>query len=393
MANRSKIACRDPEVIMIYENEEDVLGVATIIAEQVEEYRTLPVNSKIGLIINKCKPAVILLALSSIERNIELYNQIIENKCLDYPHHSVLLCNNRESAAAFRCCLKGLFDDYFVYQPLYEKLRLKMIVHNGLQSSQTSTRYAGINDEELENIGENLSSLIDQSGECRQSLLGSISSCKEVINSPDSVEPDDVSRAILAKINKSHIEPMLADLESSIRENLDSLIGQLLAQKNGLSTFESRVAMINDMSDSNPNQRAARLQKELAEPPLRGRERILVVEDNVLYRDMLVKVLNNENFVVDVADDGLSALKKIKKNCYELILMDLFMPQLDGINTTKQIKAVTGGKSLPVIALTGNKNKELIKKWAEQGLNGYLLKPSNKTEILKAVNKVLDKKK
>lgn len=117
---------------------------------------------------------------------------------------------------------------------------------------------------------------------------------------------------------------------------------------------------------------------------------ILVVEDNKLYRDMISSVLSKENYHVDEAEDGLCALDKIKKSHYDLILMDLFMPNLDGLNATKKIRQLSGGIDTPVIALTGNKNKELVKKWANYGLKGYIIKPSTKSEILSVVKKNLE---
>jgi CheY-like chemotaxis protein len=69
--------------------------------------------------------------------------------------------------------------------------------------------------------------------------------------------------------------------------------------------------------------------------------------------------------------------------------MDLFMPNLDGLNATKQIRQLSQGIDIPVIALTGNKNKENVKKWAHYGLKGYIIKPSNREEILKTVKSAL----
>lgn len=161
MSSKPSLACRHPKVIMIFDNEDDILGAASIIAEQVEDYRTLSASVDIGEKIKELKPSVILFALATVEKSIELYTKVITDKDLDYPHQSILLCKNRESGVAFRCCIKGLFDNYFVYQPLYEKFRLKMIVHNGLLISQTTEQYIGYQEEQLENVDKDLAQLID----------------------------------------------------------------------------------------------------------------------------------------------------------------------------------------------------------------------------------------
>ncbi|MEC4727294.1 response regulator [Shewanella sp. D64] len=386
-------ACRHPKVIMLYDNEDDILGAASIIAEQVEDYRTLLVDKEIGNKIKKYRPSVILLALSCVQKSIKFYTQLITDHSLNYPHHSILLCKNRESGAAFRCCIKGLFDNYFVYQPLYEKFRLKMIVHNGLQISQSTSQYIGFQDNQLESIGEDLALLIDEAGTCKHDLLNSIAACKNNLKNANEVtQTPSASEQLIQKINKTHIEPLLVELEGNIKAGLDKMINQLLVKQVGIKELEARVEEMNKISV--PDQQSilealSNTASSLTNPP-KGAVKILVVEDNKLYRDMLVNILVKEKYDTDEASDGLNALKKIKNTHYDLVLMDLFMPNLDGINTTKQIKTVTGCKKLPIIALTGNKNKDLIKTWAEQGLKGYILKPSTKREILEAVNKVLN---
>ncbi|MDC2888586.1 response regulator [Psychrosphaera algicola] len=127
---------------------------------------------------------------------------------------------------------------------------------------------------------------------------------------------------------------------------------------------------------------------EASEPnSITKQKSILVVEDNDLYREMLVKVLGDANYIVSQADDGLAALKLIKTKRYDCIIMDLFMPKLDGLNTTKHINKTGGDNPVPVIALTGNKRKDLFKKWASMGIKGYIIKPSSKAEILEQVEK------
>ncbi|GGI88476.1 hypothetical protein GCM10007978_27740 [Shewanella hanedai] len=378
---------------MLHDNEDDILGAASIIAEQVEEYRTIPVENDIGELVKKYRPSVIIFALSSVQKSIELYTQIITDKNIDYPHHSILLCKNRESGVAFRCCIKGLFDNYFVYQPLYEKFRLKMIIHMGLQISQSNEQYVGFQDEQLESIEEELAQMIDEGKECKRSLLDSIADCKKSLkNANEEAEKASISAVLIQKINETHIEPLLAELEINIKTGLDKMINQLLINQVGVKELEARVEEMNKVSV--PDQQSilealSNTASALSNPP-KDAQKILVVEDNQLYRDMLVNILVKEEYNVDESADGLNALKKIKNTQYDLVLMDLFMPNLDGINATKQIKSITGGKKLPVIALTGNKNKDLIKTWAEQGLKGYILKPSSKKEILEAVGKILN---
>ncbi|WP_440873719.1 response regulator [Thalassotalea sp. PLHSN55] len=423
------MASRHPQVVMVFDHEEDVHGAVEILNSHFEHYRTIAMNKETTRFLTTTRPAVILFALKSVASGIEYYSDLVESAKLSHPHFSVLLCSNKESALAFRCCVKGLFDNYFVYQPLYEKYRLVMIVHNGLAKAASDTKFMEFNEENFEEIDEQLAQLIDDSSEVKKALLGKVEKSREdILKATESYQQQPEiqqlsTEQIMDQVTENHVKPLLSLLENDIKSGLDSMISQLLAaqtcnkekeiKSKGLISHQPSIKkrkkpeaetesaieessphktaqptpastlvddeLVNDLSDELP---------EIADPALIIKNKILVVEDNALYRDMLVNVLSKENFEIDEAEDGLCALKKIKQHEYDLIIMDLFMPKLDGLNVTKKIRQVSGGKDIPVIALTGNKNKELIRKWAAYGLKGYIIKPSSKEEILSSVSRV-----
>lgn len=402
--NHATLSSRHPKVLLIHDSDEDILGAASIIAEQVDDFRAIHFDDKTSRQLKKYKPVVILFAMQTVNESIELYAELVANQTLVHIHQSILLCKNKESGIAFRTCIKNLFDNYFVYQPLYEKFRLKMIVHAALVFSANTSKYKGFEEEQLEQVDEDLAQLIEQGGECRKVLLDSIQECKDTIKeatlkadaTPST--PEVSQQEMLEQITKSHVEPLLESLEENILSSLDGLVSSMVdqrrenhersqqtldkietaAKQEGLATHKASVTKHNGKAESDIN-----------EEEVNGAAAILVVEDNEMYRDMLVRVLSKEKWRVDVAIDGIDGLKKIRDNRYDCILMDLFMPKMDGLNATKQIKKVSGGRDIPVIALTGNKKKELIKKWASCGIKSYIVKPSSKNEILTAVNKVL----
>ncbi|WP_426369026.1 response regulator [Pseudocolwellia sp. HL-MZ7] len=410
------VGSRHPKVIMLVDNGDDTAGAANILANHIDEYRTIFLDENTTEYIHQTAPAVILFALSSIEKCVEYYKFLVEESELEHIHYSVLLCNNKESSLAFRCCMKGLFDNYFVFQPLYERLRLLMIVQSGLTETQADSKIQTDSEELSEKIDEELSALIDEGSKCKQNLLKKISQSREDISKvPTSdlikdINDLDSPQELLNSINQDHVHPLLHLLEKDIRSSLDNIITQLLSQQGsikealpvkkqkskGLITHVPSIKKRNNDLETTSNDLIddELINEKLAENPKVPPEdnntlphSILVVEDNKLYRDMISNVLTKENYQVDEAEDGLCALNKIKENRYDLILMDLFMPNLDGLNATKKIRQLSKGIDTPVIALTGNKNKELVKKWANYGLKGYIIKPSTKAEILSVVKK------
>jgi len=112
--------------------------------------------------------------------------------------------------------------------------------------------------------------------------------------------------------------------------------------------------------------------------------KILVVEDNPINSLLLKKIFQKWNNIPDFSKDGLEALEKHKSNNYDLILMDVHMPLLDGYETSKQIRNLPDIKkaSVPIIALTASVSINLKEKIREAGMDDYLSKPYNSKELL-----------
>lgn len=102
--------------------------------------------------------------------------------------------------------------------------------------------------------------------------------------------------------------------------------------------------------------------------------KILVAEDNAL-NQMLIKIqLNEFGFDVDIAENGKVAIEKLRDNHYDIVLMDIQMPEMNGIETTKYIRNELKS-SIPIIALTADVTSPDIKKSRAIGMNDYLSKP------------------
>jgi signal transduction histidine kinase/CheY-like chemotaxis protein len=119
------------------------------------------------------------------------------------------------------------------------------------------------------------------------------------------------------------------------------------------------------------------------------KSKILLVEDNEINQEIMLEFLKESNLDIDVANNGQIALQKAKKNSYELILMDIQMPIMDGYEATKQIRNLN--INTPIIALTANTMKEHIDKACSVGMNEYLLKPIDIHNLYEVLLKYLSK--
>lgn len=111
--------------------------------------------------------------------------------------------------------------------------------------------------------------------------------------------------------------------------------------------------------------------------------RVLVVEDNDVNYLVINQFLSLWNTRIDYADNGKSAVAMVEKNDYDLVLMDLQMPVMNGYEATQKIRSLNGDKyqRLPIVALTASAISEVRQRILEAGVNDYIAKPFNPAEL------------
>lgn len=122
--------------------------------------------------------------------------------------------------------------------------------------------------------------------------------------------------------------------------------------------------------------------------------KILLVEDNELNQLLAVKVFEKWNKKIDIVDNGKLAIEKITNNTYDIILMDIQMPEMDGLELTSYIRENMGEKSvIPIIALTAHATVDEEQKCLDSGMNDYLSKPYDFNVLLNKIYQNLNKNK
>ena len=119
--------------------------------------------------------------------------------------------------------------------------------------------------------------------------------------------------------------------------------------------------------------------------------KILVAEDVVLNQLLIKIILAAFNFDVDIAENGIIAIEKLKHNYYDLILMDLHMPEMNGFETATFIRKKMKSK-IPIIALTADVTQVDIDRCTTVGMNDYISKPIDENLLLQKIQKVLHNK-
>lgn len=120
--------------------------------------------------------------------------------------------------------------------------------------------------------------------------------------------------------------------------------------------------------------------------------KILIIEDEAAIRRVLAKILSEENdsYQVDDAEDGIQGLEKIKNNEYDLVLCDIKMPKMDGVEVLEAVKKIK--PEIPMVMISGHGDMETAIQTMRLGAFDYISKPPDLNRLLNTVRNALDKK-
>jgi len=112
--------------------------------------------------------------------------------------------------------------------------------------------------------------------------------------------------------------------------------------------------------------------------------KILLAEDNAVNQTLAVRLLEKRGYTVTVAGDGRAAVEACEKNHFDIVLMDIQMPGMDGFEATAAIreKEKTTGRHLPIVAMTAHAFKSDEKRCLAAGMDGYVSKPISIAELV-----------
>lgn len=118
-----------------------------------------------------------------------------------------------------------------------------------------------------------------------------------------------------------------------------------------------------------------------------GKIKVLVAEDNSINQLLIKTILQKEGFSVDIADDGQKAVDALENNDYNIILMDLMMPNMNGYEAGEHIRTkIEGSKSnIPIIAVSADVTKDVREKCMAIGMNDYVSKPYDAKQLIKKI--------
>ncbi len=120
-------------------------------------------------------------------------------------------------------------------------------------------------------------------------------------------------------------------------------------------------------------------------------KKIIVAEDSSVIQNLTKKILSQLNYEISSVKNGQQVLDLLAKDEYGLVLLDIHMPVMDGMECAKLIRSSGGNnQDIPIVAITGNANNYTIEDFEEVGINAFIPKPLNYDSVVEMVKKYTD---
>lgn len=116
-------------------------------------------------------------------------------------------------------------------------------------------------------------------------------------------------------------------------------------------------------------------------------KKVLVAEDSSVIQNLTKKILSLQNYQITAVKNGEQVLQKLKEETFDLILMDINMPVMDGIECARQVRKIDDPvkKNIPIVAITGNARNYSMDEFKANGINDFIPKPLNFDQLVEKV--------
>ena len=256
-----------------------------------------------------------------------------------------------------------------------DKSKIKEIINNLLTNSikYTNEGEINLNINCINNLSKNISNLIisvqDTGRGIKKENIDKLFTKFERLDVELNTTTEGTGLGLA--ITKSLVEMMNGKINVQSEYKKGSIfvvqIPQKISQLSKIKTTTSSSEIVNDVSYKD--------------------KKILIVDDNKLNIKVARRALKDFDFIIDEAYDGLECLEKVKNNQYDLILMDIMMPNLNGEETLKKLKE-DHNFNTPVLALTADALETSKDKYLNEGFIDYISKPFNKEQIKEKLDKI-----
>lgn len=329
------------------------------------------------------RPDVLILAFNSLEKAERYYLGLYRLGTVVHalPHRTIILTNKDDLHRVYALCRKQYFDDYVLFWPVgHDAPRLPMAVHHAIwQLQAASARGPAI--AEFATQARQLSTMEAQVEQLIARGVERVDSAREKLQS------DPAAVSVLDDL--AH-ELTQGDLRGAVdvkdATGLQRAINRLKSHEIVLrhKAVESAVEPVRGWARGlktalAPGLAAIRRIGALAE---NSRPLVLLVDDDAFQHKLIERLLETIGCEMASAATGMDALSSLRHRRPQLILMDVQLPDIDGIEVTRRIRAVEQFAEVPILMITGQSDKAAVVESVKAGAAGFLVKPLSKEALV-----------
>jgi CheY-like chemotaxis protein len=362
-------------------------------------------NSKLALVecLKQEFGKIILISQEDINDSLSLYYQclaLVPDHQL-YDHALLVTCSRQDEQQAFDYFLSRAIDDYLLSRPLYEVHRpvtvcyqqlekLGIYLNHSVPLPQIQTGQSLPEDkEELLKVGVERKNRLKLEFD---TLLKEFD--KTISDTEASLQQNKLDDDLLLHLHEqlsglkhNNFRPRLIRLQHSALDLLNALLLKFAPEKPADAPEEIDTDE-ETLSETLPQQVDSPSAEDKHDDEPRKAAKVLLVEDDNVSAMMSSKLLKNLGFDVHWTSLGRRALAYLQTNQYSLILMDINLPDTDGLMVADQLSHMQCiNSNTPVAILTGNKHKNLVERAAKSGAKHYIVKPLHIDTMIKLCQK------
>lgn len=413
-------------IIVREDNELDALAVTKILGYFNDVLVINNIKNLKPVMLDKA-PKVVFFSNEQLETSFQQYYALVDNvKEGDLCDHKfVVFCNKKDEETAFAAYNTEIVDEYLVSRPLYEITRPILLAKQLLRELGVHYASNGKVEYKLTNLElrSELTTLIENTLERKKAFKHDFEKSIIKLDSAISAAEDKFSNNQKADLDLNEIKTLLGQIRSNeIRPELLELQDKALSLLNrfvkGTSNIISKMKPTaaptaveaapqtkkkppeptaktvekavspQPQSPSTNNTGEIDYESRLTEAQARSKIRVLLVEDDEISLNLSAKLFKNKRFDFDYAVSGREALNKLHNKKFDIVFMDINLPDSDGLSILSQLNNNESvNASTPIVVLTGNHSKLSVKRAGQVGAKIYLIKPLRQASLLQALEK------
>lgn len=374
-------AFRKARLLVIGEGPAEVESIQRQLASEFDEVHGAWHADSLPQVFDSLHPDVLVLAYPSLVHAHQAYLglQLASRDVQSGRHRSILLCHKDERDEVFGLCERRYFDDYVLFWPhVVDGHRLVMSILRCLWdlrlaedqrlAGQMSTRARGVAEAlpALESTSQRVHGLAGRAKEALESARTTVEDALRGVEHHAGEWAPETLRREVRRIATEQIGPTF-DATSEAIVPLAQVAGEL------------QVAMA----------KQSMAVADLAQTAGSLRPRVLIVDDDPFQRELITHVLTDLGYDAESAADGLSALAALHRHPPDLVLMDVLMPRMSGIEALRRIKSTPPLDTIPVVLMSGDSVNVDLEAGVLSGARDFLTKPVTRPVLQRKLARAL----